>query len=343
MFSQRPNNIWPSRPTFSAPRWLFRQFHLATFFVVIALGPFNLTNAQNSNTPVLRGSSQLGNSNLPVSGSTASANQRSNEPNAISSILGGNDRSLSETVQELSDGNSATDFLLQGPDVWTSREGLSSSLQIMLMLTVLSLAPAVLLMTTCYVRIIVVMGLLRTALGTPQLPPSQVITSIALFMTLFVMTPVWNKVYTDAIEPYTAEGSTMSLVDAWEKGAKPIRDFMARQINMAKNHDDVHMFYAHYAPDSPAPESFDDVPLQVLLPAYMLSELKTAFMMGFIIYLPFLILDVVVASVTISMGMMMLPPAMISMPFKLLLFVLLDGWQMVVGMLLSSFGTYGGT
>lgn len=230
-------------------------------------------------------------------------------------------------------------FLLSGPERWTSREGLSSSLQIVLLLTVLSLAPAILLMTTCYVRIIVVLGLLKQALGTGQLPPSQVITSISLFMTIFIMAPVWNQVYRDAIEPYTSEDSTMTLQQAWDAGVIPIRDFMSRQIDMAGNHDDVHLFYAYHLPDATPPQHFEEVPLHVLLPAYMLSELKTAFLMGFQIFLPFLLIDLVVASVTISMGMMMLPPAMISLPFKLLLFVLIDGWHLVVGMLLASFGT----
>ncbi len=232
-------------------------------------------------------------------------------------------------------------FLLSGPEMWTSREGLSSSLQILMLLTVLSLAPAILLMTTCYVRIIVVMGLLRQALGTGQLPPSQVITSISLFMTLFIMAPVWTKVYDDAIGPYTAPGSTMSMEQAWNLGIQPIREFMSRQIDMADNEDDVYLFYTYYQPNSPLPTEFAEVPLQVLLPAYMLSELKTAFLIGFQIFLPFLLIDLVVASVTISMGMMMLPPAMISLPFKILLFVLIDGWHLIVGMLLESFGTYG--
>lgn len=237
--------------------------------------------------------------------------------------------------------SAAQNFLLGGPEKWTSREGLSSSLQIILLMTVISLAPAILLMTTCYVRIIVVFGLLRQALGTGQLPPSQVITSIALFMTMFIMAPVWNRVYTEAIAPYTAEGSQMGLEEAWNKGVGPIREFMSQQIDVAHNHDDVHMFFRYYAPDQPTPGSFDDVPLRVLLPAYMLSELKTSFLMGFQIYLPFLLIDLVVAAVTISMGMMMLPPAMISLPFKLLLFVLIDGWHLVVEMLLASFGTMG--
>lgn len=251
-------------------------------------------------------------------------------------------KSLFERISQAGQGGedeSAASFLLSGPEKWTSRKGLSSSLQILILLTVLSLAPAVLLMTTCYVRIIVVLGLLRQALGTGQLPPSQVITSISLFMTLFIMTPVWNEIYTDAIAPYTADGSTMSLEAAWDAGVAPMHRFMSRQIKMAKNDDDVLLFFSYYSPNATEPSSFEEVPLRVLLPAYMLSELKTAFLMGFQIFLPFLLIDLVVAAVTISMGMMMLPPAMISLPFKLLLFVLIDGWHLVIGMLLESFGT----
>lgn len=266
-------------------------------------------------------------------------------PEGVSPLL----KSASDSLFGPLEGRNATsgesqgdgDEWLAGPAKWVSPKGLSSSLQILLLLTVLSLAPAILLMTTCYVRIIVVMGLLRQALGTAQLPPSQVVTSIALFISLFVMAPVWSRVYEDSIKPYTAPDSKMSIEEAWERGIKPVHEFMSRQIDMAGNHDDVLLFYSRHSPNSPPPSGFEEVPLTVLLPAYMLSELKTAFMMGFQIYLPFLILDIVIASVTISMGMMMLPPAMISMPFKLLLFVLVDGWRLVVQMLLDSFGTFG--
>lgn len=247
-------------------------------------------------------------------------------------------------------------FVAGGPKQWTSREGLASSLQIMLLLTVLSLAPALLLMTTCFVRIIVVLGLLRQALGTQQLPPSQVITSIAMFMTLLIMWPVWTDVYGEAIGPYTrgdvnpATGQPFELFakegqpdEAWERGVKPVRRFMAQQIEIAGNSDDVWLFLQYHRQADNPPQTYDDVPLQVLLPAFMLSELKTAFLIGFQIYLPFLILDIVVASVTISMGMLMLPPVIVSLPFKLLLFVLVDGWHLVVGMLLQSFVPYTGT
>ena len=235
----------------------------------------------------------------------------------------------------------ALEALAGGPEKWTSPESLASSLQIMLLLTVLSLAPAVLLMTTCYVRIIVVLGLLRQAIGLQSLPPSQVMTSIALFMTLFVMTPVWTRVYDDAIAPYTDPTVEMSLEEAYEAGSIPIREFMSRQIDVAENADDVLLFYDYMDKDAPIPSNYNDVPIRVLLPAYILSELKTAFLMGFQIYLPFLIVDLVVASVTISMGMLMLPPQVISLPFKLLLFVLVDGWNLVVRTLMDSFGTFG--
>lgn len=259
-------------------------------------------------------------------------------------ILRGARVALDEPEAPPSPGNDATvdpafDFALGGPERWTSPEGLSGSLQIVLLLTVLSMAPAVLLMTTCYVRIIVVLGLLKQAIGLQSLPPGQVMTSIALFMTLFVMTPVWNRVYNEAIKPYTEQSTEMTAEEAWEAGTLPIRQFMAQQIAAAQNHDDVHLFYHYADPQAALPETFNDVPLRVLLPAYMLSELKIAFLMGFRIYLPFLIVDLVVASVTISMGMLMLPPATISLPFKLLLFVLVDGWRLVVEMLLTSFGT----
>ena len=254
-------------------------------------------------------------------------------------------RNVNASGVEQSGGKQEEDLAQQflgGPDRWLSPKGLTSSLQVVGLLTILSVAPAILLMTTCYVRVIVVFGLLKQAMGMQQLPPSQVITAISIFITIFVMSPVWTEVYNDAIEPYTVDGTQMTASEAWEKGVAPIRQFMSRQIAMANNYDDVHLFYSRYAPGSPEPKNFDEVPLQVLLPAYMLSELKTAFMMGFQIYLPFLILDIVIASVTVSMGMMMLPPAMISMPFKLLLFVLVDGWRLVVQMLLDSFGTYSG-
>jgi flagellar biosynthetic protein FliP len=234
------------------------------------------------------------------------------------------------------------------PEKWTSPEGLTSTIQVMLLLTVISMAPAILLMTTSFVRIVVVLGLLRQAMGTQQLPPSQVITSIAMFMTILIMTPVWNAVYENGVRPYTQR--EISLDEAWAAGSEPIRRFMADQIRRTENDEDVHLFLSYMQsepqdsqgnrPDyvySGAKEGQRDVPLRALVPAFMLSELKTAFLIGFQIYLPFVILDIVVASVTISMGMMMLPPVLVSLPFKLLLFVLVDGWHLVVDMLMQSF------
>jgi len=198
-----------------------------------------------------------------------------------------------------------------------------------------------LLMTTSYVRIVVVLGLLRQALGLQQLPSNQVLASIAMFMTLLLMTPVWKDVYEDAVVPYTDPEIEMSWQEAWDAGVQPVRRFMSRQIKIAENHEEVWMFRKYLPADTPEWKTYDDVPLQVLLPAFMLSELKIAFLIGFQIYLPFLILDIVVSSVTISMGMLMVPPMMVSLPFKLMLFVLVDGWSLVVGMLLDSFAPYG--
>lgn len=260
--------------------------------------------------------------------------------------------SASSSLSSGEDGSSAGE-LAQSEQIMTDafgQKGLSSTLQIMLLLTVISLAPALLMMTTSFVRVLVVLGLLRQALGTQQLPPSQVITSLALFITLAIMMPVWTQVYDVAIEPYS-EG-TLGPEAAWDAGQVPMRHFMAAQIERTGNADDVYLFldyinatqgnpdgeepnYVYYGAKEEAGET--DIPLSALLPAFMLSELKTAFLIGFQIYLPFLILDMVIASVMISMGMLMLPPVLISLPFKLLLFVLVDGWRLVVEMLLMSF------
>ncbi len=239
---------------------------------------------------------------------------------------------------EQSPGHSAPFTLpggLGGPEEWTSPEGISSALQTLVLLTVVSLAPAVLMMTTCFVRIVIVLGLLRQSLGTQQLPSNQVVTSLALFMTLLIMAPVWNQVYDDAVLPYTSHEIT--LEDAWDAGIKPVRGFMSAQIERTGNSGDVWLFYKYLPADTPSPSSYDDVPITVLLPAFMLSELKTAFLIGFQIFLPFLVIDLVVSCVTISMGMFMVPPVLVSLPMKLLLFVLVDGWHLVVGMLMDGF------
>lgn len=243
------------------------------------------------------------------------------------------------------------------PDKMMSPGGMVSTLKLMLMLTVLSLAPAIMVMTTCFVRIIVVLGLLRQALGTQQLPPNQVLVSLTLFLTMMVMWPVWQDAYTQGIEPYTSsryqsvEEQRDALQTAMNETLVPIRRFMFDQISRTGNDDAVWLFMEYQKPAAESelsqedaeldPVGLDDIPTTVLIPAFMLSELKTAFVIGFQIYLPFIIIDMVISSVLISMGMMMLPPVLISLPFKLLLFVLIDGWYLTVEMLLDSIARYG--
>ncbi len=222
-----------------------------------------------------------------------------------------------------------------------TREGASSSVKIAILLATLSLAPAIILMTTSYVRIIVVLTLLRQAFGSQQLPSTQILTALSLFVTFLVMAPTWNQIKTEAVDPYSSGEITWE--DAWQRGLVPAKRFMSHQIEIADNEDAVAMFY-RYLPHQTGekPESLQQVPVNVLLPAYLVSELKVAFLLGFQIYLPFLIVDLVVSAVTVSMGMVMLPPTMVSFPMKLILFVLVDGWNLVVSMLLQSFGsTYG--
>lgn len=226
---------------------------------------------------------------------------------------------------------------------WMSSQGLPVNLQTLLGLGALSLVPAILLMTTSFVRITVVLGFLRQALGTANLPSNQVVTALSLFLTILVMRPVWNDVYHDAVAPYSENSAAMPLEDAWEAGVRPIRRFMARQIDRAGNSEDVWLFYEYARPSQGAtpPQNYDDVPLEVLAPAFLLSELKIAFLIGFQVYLPLLVVDLLVASISSALGMVMLPPAMVSLPLKVLLFVLADGWRLVVGMLLESFAPYG--
>jgi flagellar biosynthetic protein FliP len=202
-------------------------------------------------------------------------------------------------------------------------------LQLLLLLTVLSLAPAILVMVTSFTRIVVVLSILRHALGTQQMPANQIIIGLSLFLTFFIMTPVWQQVNTNALQPYFDE--RISGEQAFEQASQPVRDFMLKQTR----EKDLALFVKisnAKRPDKPA-----DIPLQVLIPAFVISELNTAFQIGFLIYIPFLIIDMVVASVLLSMGMLMLPPIMISMPFKLLLFVLVDGWYLIIGSLVQSF------
>jgi flagellar biosynthetic protein FliP len=233
-------------------------------------------------------------------------------------------------------GNSPTTstFGVSLPD-FSTRENFSSALQIIVLLTVLSLAPAILIMMTSFTRIIIVLSLLRQALGTQQLPPNQVLIGLAMFMTFLVMGPTWNRVNNEALRPYL--DGRIDQPTALKLAEKPVREFMIKQIQRAGNDEDVILF-AEFAKQDPPPQTWSDVGTMTLIPAFMLSELKTAFLMGFKVYLPFLIIDIVISTILISMGMMMLPPVMISLPFKLLLFVLVDGWRLITTGLMVSFG-----
>ena len=220
------------------------------------------------------------------------------------------------------------------PDIG-SPAGVSTTLKWLAAVTVLTLAPAVLVMITSFTRIIVVLGLLRQAMATQQLPPNQILFGLALLMTVVVMAPVYKDVHREAIAPYFDGG--LDQTAALKAGQAPVRAFLIRQIEAGGNTDDVYLFL----PDELAERediTWRDVPTMSLIPAFVISELKIAFLMGFRIFLPFLIIDMLVASVLVSMGMLMLPPVLISLPFKLLLFVLADGWHLVVGTLMKSFG-----
>jgi len=215
--------------------------------------------------------------------------------------------------------------------------GLSASLNIVLLLTVLALAPSILILCTCFTRMIIVFSLLRQALGTQGLPPSQIIVGLSLFLTFVVMAPTAQRMYDEGLRPY-ASGEQKDYTLAWERTKQPLREFMLAQIEATGNWSGVYMMLNYRGIDTSEPQSltWDDVDLLTLIPAYILSELKVAFLMGFRVYLPFLIIDMVIASLLISMGMLMLPPVLISLPFKILLFVLVDGWQLVAGTLMTS-------
>jgi flagellar biosynthetic protein FliP len=203
------------------------------------------------------------------------------------------------------------------------------ALQILLLLTVLSLAPTLLVMVTSFTRIIVVLSFVRTALGTQQTPPNQVLVGLALLLTFFVMNPVLRTIDAQAIRPYLAHKITQQ--QALDRAAQPLRAFMFRQTR----EKDIMLFYS--ISGEPRPRTQNDVPTYILVPAFVISELKTAFEMGFAIYVPFIVIDMVVASVLLSMGMMMIPPVIISLPFKILIFLLVDGWNLVVASLVQSF------
>lgn len=232
---------------------------------------------------------------------------------------------------------------LPGREGESGPANLSSSLNIMILLTVLTLTPAIMVMCTCFVRFVIVFALLKQAIGAQNIPPSQVITALSLFMTFLVMSPTLERINNEAIGPYQ-RGEITSQIEMWEKTKQPVRDFMFAQIEASENWSSLYMVLNYRGVDTSEPERLrrSDVDMISLIPAYMLSELKVAFLMGFRVYLPFLIIDMVISSLLISMSMMMLPPVLISLPFKLLLFVLVDGWQLVVGSLMQSVVQPGG-
>ncbi|HTP63782.1 MAG TPA: flagellar type III secretion system pore protein FliP [Geobacteraceae bacterium] len=206
----------------------------------------------------------------------------------------------------------------------------SALLQIFFLMTVLSLAPGLLIMTTSFTRTVVVLSFLRNAIGAQQAPSNQIVVGLSLFLTFFIMAPVWQQINRDALVPYKA--GTISQETAFNNAVAPVRKFMLSQTR----EKDLALFVS--LSKMPRPAKPDDIPTMTLIPAFMISELRTAFQIGFLIYIPFLVVDMVVASVLMSMGMMMLPPVMISLPFKILLFVLVDGWGLMIGSLVKSFG-----
>lgn len=205
----------------------------------------------------------------------------------------------------------------------------ADTVKIIVLLTVLSLAPAILILMTSFTRIVIVLGFVRTALATQQMPPNQVIIGLSLFLTFFVMAPVFGQVNDDAFQPYIKGQLTQQ--QAFDQAVKPFKQFMAKQTRTK----DLELFLKYSK--SARPKTVQDIPLTALVPAYAISELKTAFQMGFMIFIPFLVIDMVVASTLMAMGMMMLPPVLISLPFKILLFILVDGWYLIVKSLLESF------
>lgn len=208
-------------------------------------------------------------------------------------------------------------------------DNISTSLTVVFVVTVIALAPSILIMTTCFTRIIIVLGFLRQALGTQQTPPNQVLIGLALFLTFFIMMPTYEAVNRDAIQPYVC--GELSRDEALSRALEPVRDFMLRQTRPK----DLRLFLE--IAKLPRPQRREDVPTHVLIPAFMISELTVAFQIGFLLYIPFLIIDMVVASTLMAMGMMMLPPIFISLPFKIIMFVLVDGWNLILGSLVRSF------
>ncbi|MEG8945588.1 flagellar type III secretion system pore protein FliP [Rosettibacter firmus] len=216
-------------------------------------------------------------------------------------------------------------------DVGTATKGedVSVTLQILLLMTILSLAPSIIIMTTSYLRIIIVFHFLKSAMGTQQMPPSQLLAGIALFITFFIMAPTWSKVNDIALQPLM--DNKITVKEAYDKGIEPIREFMFRNTR----DEDLELFVS--LSQMPRPKNRSELPTYILIPSFVLSELRAGFIIGFFLFVPFLMIDMIVSSILMSMGMMMMPPMMISLPFKILLFILVDGWNLIIGSLVRSF------
>lgn len=212
----------------------------------------------------------------------------------------------------------------------SGKDQVSTSLQILALLTVLSVAPAILMLTTAFTRIVIVLGFVRTALGTQNIPPTQVLVGLSLFLTLYVMGPTYDRIYQDAIVPYMAKENSISFEEAVKRAEKPVREFMLKHT-----YESDLILFLEMKGEKPATR--DDVPLMSLIPAFVISELKTAFVIGFYIFVPFIIIDLIVASILMGMGMMMMPPVVVSLPAKLLIFVLADGWSVLARTLLMGY------
>ncbi|MCA2004897.1 MAG: flagellar type III secretion system pore protein FliP [Ignavibacterium sp.] len=216
-------------------------------------------------------------------------------------------------------------------DVGTSQNGkdVAVTLQILLLMTILALAPSIIIMTTSYLRIIIVFHFLKSALGTQQMPPGQLLAGVALFITFFVMAPTWNKVNQDALKPLLDE--KIGVEEAYNKGIEPIREFMFKHVR----DEDLELFVS--MANMSRPNNRNELPTYIVVPAFVLSELRTGFIIGFFLFIPFIMVDLIISSILMSMGMMMLPPMLISLPFKILLFILVDGWNLIVGSVVRSF------
>ncbi len=215
-------------------------------------------------------------------------------------------------------------------DIGTAQSGedVAITLQILLLMTILALAPSIIIMTTCYLRIILVFHFLKSALGTQQMPPGQLLAGIALFITFFVMAPTWNQVNQQALKPLMDKSITVE--EAYYKGIEPIRNFMFKHVR----NEDLELFIS--LANIERPNSRNDLPTYIVVPAFALSELRTGFIIGFFLFIPFLMVDLIISSILMSMGMMMLPPMLVSLPFKILLFILVDGWNLIVGSVVRS-------